>query len=107
MKRLLLLVFLAILWTIPAWSQLSTPVSKESTTCFSDSELAAFEAAMQAEIERTVKEAVEAAIAPHVAYEARLQADIARLTRETVWLKVGIGVSLASALGLGLYAVLK
>jgi hypothetical protein len=26
---------------------------------------------------------------------------------EAVWLKVGIGVSLASALGLGLYAVLK
>ena len=80
MKRLLLLACLGILATIPAWSQLSTVEKAESTTCFSSSELAAFEAAIQGEMAQTVKKAVDAAVVPHVEYEKRLQADLKAMT---------------------------
>jgi hypothetical protein len=86
MKRLLLLACLGILATIPAWSQLSTVEKAESTTCFSSSELAAFEAAIQGEMAQTVKKAVDAAVVPHIEYEKRLQADLKAMTfQRNMW----------------------
>jgi hypothetical protein len=100
MKRLLLLAFLLILWTFPLSSLPSTPVVSEWPLCFSESEFLALEDQVWAETERTVKEAVEAAVAPYKAVVKRQEGTI-------LWLKVGIGVSLGAAVGLGLWAVLK
>lgn len=77
-----------------------TPASNGSTNCYSDSELEAFEAAMQEEVQRAVKESVEAAIAPYKAQAARQESTI-------LWLKVGIGVSLGFAVGASVWALLK
>lgn len=58
MKRLLVVGLLAIL-SIPLFSQQLTPAKTESTTCFSDSELAAFEEAVKEEMARAVMEAIK------------------------------------------------
>ncbi|MCX6035246.1 MAG: hypothetical protein NTV38_09775 [Chloroflexi bacterium] len=95
-----LLVCLLILCPILAWSQPSTPASSESTTCFTNSELAAFEAAVQAEMERTIKEAVEAAVLPYV--EA-----VEKKDGQLKTLRICLGVSVGVAVGALLWAVVK
>ena len=103
----LILIFLLTLCNSLAFSQPSTPAKAESTTCFSNSELEAFEEAIQAETEKTVKEAVEAAVAPYKIKIEQQGIIIVRRDRTIVWLKIGLGVSLGASLSLGLYAILK
>jgi hypothetical protein len=97
--RILLASLLLILWPILAWSQpshepapISTPSSPSAelppapvTHTFTDAEWTAFEAEVWAEEERAIKEAVEAAVAPHVAYETGL------LHSLTTWRLVSAG----------------
>ena len=105
--RRLTLISLLILCSNLLWSLPSTPAKDESTICFSNSELEAFEEAIQAETEKTVKEAVEAAVAPYKIKIEQQGIIIVRRDRTIVWLKIGLGVSLGASLSLGLYAILK
>lgn len=102
-----LLVCLLILCPILAWSQPSTPASSESMTCFKNSELAAFEAAVQAEMERTVKEAVQAAVLPYVAAVEKKDRQLKALERQTRALKWLAGILGAGVVAFGVWAVVK
>ena len=87
MKRLLVVLLWMLLCT-SAYSQQSTLESSESTNCFSDSEMEAFEAAVQAEVERASQAAVDLAVAP-------LYAEIASLrTQRNVWAGVAVSATM-------------
>lgn len=107
MKRLLSLVFLTILWISPVFSLPSTPAKSEWPLCFSESEWASLEAQVWAETELTVKEAIDAAIVPYKARIGELSLQVKRQECTIVWLKVGMGVSLGAAVGLGIWAMVK
>lgn len=87
----LILIFLLILCPILAWSLPSRPAGNGFTTCFTNSELEAFEAAVQAETEQTVKEAVGAAVLPYVAAVEKKDRQIKGL-RTTLVVTVSISV---------------
>jgi hypothetical protein len=82
MKRLLLLAFLLTLWTFPLSSLPSTPVVNEWPLCFSESEFLALEDQVWAETEKTVKEAVNAAVVPYEAAIGALEADLKAMTAQ-------------------------
>jgi len=80
-----LFCLLLILCPILAWSQPSSEPAKDSTTsssatekthCFTDTEWAALEDEVWAEEQQAIKEAVEAAIKPHIEYEAKISAEL-------------------------------
>jgi hypothetical protein len=87
-----------------AFSQLSTPAETGSTNCFSDSELAAFEAEVQAEVERATLAGVSAAIAPLYAQIAEDQKRIDRLSRQR-YLFVGTTFITTFGLAAALYVL--
>jgi len=68
--------------------------------CFSESEWNTLEADIKVEMERTAREAVEAAVKPY-------QAKIDRLSADNLWLTIGLVVVGALAIGTSAVAVFK
>lgn len=103
MRRALVVILLTLLCAI-ASSQQSTPVETEFTHYFSSSELAAFEAEVQAEVERATLAGVQAAIAPLYAQIAEDQQRIDRLSRQR-YLFVGTTFIATFGLAVTLYVL--
>lgn len=102
--RILLASLLLTLWLTPAWSQPSAELKTTSTPSspaidlpavthtFTDAEWEAFRDEVWAQEEMAIKDAVDAAVAPHVAYEKTL-------TRTaTTWQLVSAGEAAGIAL---------
>jgi hypothetical protein len=111
MKRILLAVLLLSLWLNPLWSLPSTPVASAWPLCLSESEWAALEDQVWAETQKTVEEAVlaavEAAVVPYQKKIDTLELTVQARDRQILWLKVGIGVSIGGAGIVLVWAALK
>jgi hypothetical protein len=60
-------------------------------TCFTESELEAMEGEAQLILEKTVEEAVDAAVAPHLVYETDLAKDVKQITFDrNFWRVAGV-----------------
>jgi hypothetical protein len=93
MKRLIL-ISLLILCSSLLWSLPSTPGVNDWPICFDASAWAALEDQVWAETQRTVAEAVDAAVAPHVAFEKRLKAYFDEQARRLNFWKISTFASL-------------
>jgi len=88
------------------WTQQSSEVKSEWPICFNESEWAAFEADILAEMETTALDAANAAVIPHVKYEAELVKQIDTLKVQKQWWRIGTFTVGGLAVGLALWMAL-
>lgn len=100
MRRLTVALLFLILLTIPLYSQQSSEASSGSTISFTSAEWAAFEAQVQAELERTALEAAEEAVKPYILV-------IEKRDRQLLYWKMGTGAAVVVTLVSLVFAALK